>query len=205
MSNILKAFKAKQRAIRRIIARYRSNPADIEQLEQDVFLTCFSMELTEKISKPEHLLFRVARNLALNEAQKKINTTAASMPDFEDSAVYIDDNQHTAEDQFDGRQKLAIFAETLAELSEQERRVFVMRRIEGKRFEQIAASLNISVRTAERRAASALLQCYKLLQAKGIDPTEFGAELKGSARSDAPMTKPVRRIGERNGRRRDDE
>ena len=205
MSNILKAFKAKQRAIRRIIARYRSNPADIEQLEQDVFLTCFSMELTEQISKPEHLLFRVARNLALNEAQKKINTTAASMPDYEDSAVYIDDNQHTAEDQFDGRQKLAIFAETLAELSEQERRVFVMRRIEGKRFEQIAASLNISVRTAERRAASALLQCYKLLQAKGIDPTEFGAERKGSARSDAPMTKPVRRIGERNGRRRDDE
>lgn len=175
MSKILNAFRRQNAAIRRIIAKYRSNPADIDELAQDVFLTCYALELKDGVDEPEHLLFRVARNLSLNQAQRKINTTSAPLPDFEESPVFIDEDQISAEDQLDARRKLRIFSEALASLPEQDRRVLVMRRVEGLKFAQIATRLSISVRTAERRAAAAMLLCYRYLKAHGYDPADFWA------------------------------
>lgn len=175
MSKILNAFRQQKSAIRRVIAKYRSNPADIDELEQDVFLTCFSLELKEDIVEPEHLLLRVARNLSINEARRKINNTSAPMPDFEDSPVFVDERQVSAEDQVDARQKLKIFAEALASVPEKERRAFVMRRMEGLKTAQVATRLNISTRAVERRSAAALLKCFKYLRAMGHDPADFWA------------------------------
>lgn len=173
MSRILGAFRQQKDAIRRVIGKYRSNPADIDEVEQDVFLTCFALELKEEIVEPDHLLLRVAKNLSINQAQKKINKTSTFLPEDDDLPVFIDERHVSAEDQASARQKLKIFAEVLADVPEKERRVFVMRRIEGLKAAQIATRLNISVRTAERRAAAAFLHCYKQLKLRGYDPTDF--------------------------------
>lgn len=173
MSRILGAFRQQKAAIRRVIAKYRSNPADIDEVEQDVFLTCFALELKEDIIEPDHLLLRVAKNLSINQAQKKINKTLTFLPEYEESSAFIDESQVSAEDRADARQKLKIFAEALAMVPEKDRRIFVMRRVEGLKTSQIATRLNISVRTAERRAASAMLHCYKYLKVRGYDPTDF--------------------------------
>lgn len=173
MSRILSAFRQQKDTIRRVIAKYRPNPDDIDEVEQDVFLTCFALELKEEIIEPDHLLLRVAKNLSINQAQKKANKTSTFLPEDEDLPVYIDERQISAEEQASARQKLKIFTEVLANVPERERRVFVMRRIEGLKSAQIATRLNISVRTVERRAAAAMLFCYKYLKAHGHDPADF--------------------------------
>ncbi len=173
MSRILGAFRQQKDTIRRIIAKYRPNPDDIDEVEQDVFLTCFALELREEIIEPEHLLLRVAKNLSINQAQKKANKMSTLLPDEEDMPVYIDERHVSAEEQASARQKLKIFTEVLAHVPEKDRRVFVMRRIEGLKTAQIATRLNISVRTVERRAAAAMLFCYKHLKAQGYDPADF--------------------------------
>lgn len=182
MSKILKAFENQKAAIRRIVAKYRSNPADVDELTQDVFLTAFAAEMRTEIHEPEHLLLRIARNIAINEARKKINTTSDSIEDSSDLSVLQDERQHSPEEILDARQKLFIFAQALESLSPELRRAFLMRRVEGLKFKQIATRLGVSVSTVEKRVASAMLKCHAYLQERGHDPAEFsGVEIKNQA------------------------
>ena len=173
MSRIYKAFEAQKKAIRRIVGKYRSNPADIEDLTQDVFLAAFAAEQRTKIHAPEHLLLRIAKNLALNDARKKINSTSQSIEDSPSLSVVQDERQNTPEEILDGKQKLVIFAEALASLSPELRRAFILRRVDGLKIKKIAVRLNVSVSTVEKRVASAMLQCHRYLKRNGHDPADF--------------------------------
>jgi RNA polymerase sigma-70 factor (ECF subfamily) len=175
MSKIYKAFEKQKSTIQRIVAKYRSNPADIEELTQDVFLAAFAAEMRTEIHQPEHLLLRIAKNLAINEATKKINTTSDSIEDSVILSVFQDERQHTPEDIYDGRQKLFIFSQALASLSPDLRRAFLMRRVEKLKFKQIATRLNVSVSTVEKRVAAAMMQCHAYLKEHGHDPVDFGS------------------------------
>lgn len=175
MSKILKAFIGQQPAIRRIVAKYRSNPADVEDLTQDVFLAGFAAELRDDIHEPERLLFRIAKNLAINEAVRKVNTTSESIEDSLILSVYKDERLISAEDALDAKQRLFIFSQALAALPPELRRVFVMRRVEGLKFKQIATRLNVSVSTVEKRAVAAMLQCRRYLTENGYDLADFWA------------------------------
>ncbi|GHF22310.1 hypothetical protein GCM10017044_15560 [Kordiimonas sediminis] len=190
MSRVLESFRHQKAAIRRIIAKYRPNPADIDEVEQDVFLTCFALEMKENIIEPDHLLLRVAKNLSINHAQKKINKTLTFLSEYEESPALIDERQVSAEEQMSAKQKLKIIAEALATVPEKDRRIFVMRRVEGLKATQIATRLNISVRTAERRSAAALLHCYKYLKSNGYDPVDFW--IPSQKQDGAPQTDKVR-------------
>ena len=74
MSKIFSTFHEKRDAIRRTIAKYRPNPADIEELSQETFLKAFAAEQTQDVKKPEHLLLVIAKRVAINAAQKKMQS-----------------------------------------------------------------------------------------------------------------------------------
>jgi len=111
MSKVLRAFQKQEHAIRKIVAKYRSNIADIDEVTQDVFLTAFALEQREPVHAPEHLLFRIAKHLAIDEARRKINKTSLSLEDSVDLAAYADERQFSPERILDGRQKFLIFTE----------------------------------------------------------------------------------------------
>lgn len=175
MSKILKAFQKQQNMLRRIVSKYRSNPADVDELVHDVFLAGFAAEMQTDIHEPEHLLMRIAKNLAINDAVKKVNTTSEFIEDSVITSVYPDETLISAEETVDARQRLYIFSQALATLSPEVRRAFVMRRVEGLRFKQIATRLNVSVSTVEKRVATAMLQCRAYLQEQGHDLADFWA------------------------------
>ncbi|MBL4853314.1 MAG: RNA polymerase sigma factor [Robiginitomaculum sp.] len=184
MSKILKAFQNQQQAIRRIVGKYRSNPADVEDLAQDVFLAGFAAELRGDIHEPERLLFRIAKNLAINEVVRKVNTTSQSIEDSSISSVYKDKSLILADDALDARQRLFIFSQALASLPPELRRVFVMRRVEGLKFKQIATRLNVSVSLVEKRVAAAMLQCRAYLIENEYDLADFWADPKPKTQSE---------------------
>ncbi len=189
MSEILKAFQNQKQAINRIVAKYRSNPADIEDLTQDVFLAGFAAELRGNIHEPDRLLFRIAKNLAINEAVRKVNTTSQSIEDSSTSSVYKDESLILAEDALDARQRLFIFSQALASLSPELRRAFVMRRVEGLKFKQIATRLNVSVSLVEKRVAAAMLQCRAYLIENEYDLVDFWADPKPKTQSEIEALK----------------
>ena len=178
MSRIYQAFQAQKQAIRRIVRKYRSNPADVEDLTQDVFLAAFAAEQKTTIHQPEHLLLKIAKNLALNEVKRKVNSTFQSIEDLPIMSVIQDERQSTPERILDGKQKLVIFAEALSSLPPELRRAFVLRHVEGLKIKQIAIRMNVSVSTVEKRVAAAMLQCHRYLKSKGHDPADFSAAPK---------------------------
>ncbi|MFC7292694.1 RNA polymerase sigma factor [Hirschia litorea] len=175
MSKILDAFEGQQHVLRKIIARYRPNPADVDEIAQETFLKGFAAELDNEIHEPEHFLMRVAKNLAIKHAQKKVNSTGVSIEDLGGSSVFLDDRQVSQVDSLDARQKLVILTKGLASLSPELKSAFVMRRIEGLKYKQIATRLNVSVSTVEKRVAAAMVDIHIYLREQGYDPAEFGA------------------------------
>ena len=178
MSKILQAYHKQQREIRRVIAKYRSNIADIDEIAQDVFLTALALEQREKIRAPEHLLLRIAKHLAIDEARKKINKTSESLEDSVDLAAYADERQLSPEEMLNGRQKLLMFAEALAQLRPDHRRVFVMRRVDGLKYDQIATRLNLSRSAVEKRMAAAMTAFAAIVRKQGFELEDFSGPRK---------------------------
>ncbi len=92
--------------IRKVVAKYRPNPADVDDLTQDGFLAGFAAELRGDIHEPEQLLFRIAKNLTINEVVLKVNTTSQSIEDSSIWSVYKDKSLILAEGALDARQRL---------------------------------------------------------------------------------------------------
>lgn len=175
MSKILRAFQKHEQVIRKIVAKYRPNPDDIEELTQETFLKGFAVELEARIHKPDHLLMRIAKNLAIKAAAKKAVIKAESLEDFEGSSVYLDDRQSNQEDALDARRKLFVMSQALANLDPELGRALLMRRVDGLKYKQIAMRMNVSVSTAERRVAAAMVECFIYLRKHGYDPADFSA------------------------------
>ena len=169
MSKIHKVFIENQSVVRRIVAKYRSNKEDVEDLVQDTFLKCFAADLKQTIHDPKAFIFRVAKNVAISEAKRKRHSTTHSIEDLGGIEVYEDVRQVSPERQVEEKRKLVLFSHALAELPPELRCALVMRKIDGLKFKQIATRLGVSVSTVEKRVATALLRCNSYLREQGHD------------------------------------
>jgi RNA polymerase sigma factor (sigma-70 family) len=174
MSTILRAFLQHQAAIKRVLARYVPLE-DRNDILQEAFLKAFAADMTTPVRDSKAFLFRVAKNLAISEMTKKSRSETDYLEDFSSSDVLEDDQSGSAEAHIDGKRKLFVLAQALAQLPGECQRVFLMRKVEGLRVKQIATRLNVSVSTVEKRLARALLLCDRYLRRHGYDPAEFGA------------------------------
>ena len=191
MSKIFKAFQEHEHIIRRIVAKYRSNPSDIEELTQETFIKAYAAELKQDILEPEKFLYRTAKNLSITQGIRKEHSTTKSIEDSGGIEVIQDETYASQEDVLDAKQKMVLFAEAIESLSPKLREALLMRRVEGLKIRQIATRLGVSVSAVEKRMASAMIDCQKYLRQKGLDPADFGAA--PSASKQKPQIKPLKR------------
>ena len=185
MSGVYKAFLEYETVIRRVLARYASRPDTVDDLAQQTFLKCYAAEMKEEIREPKAFLLRVAKNVALSEVRRHVNTMTDSLEDFESSNVLKDERHSSPETEVDARRKLEVAAHALESLPAECRQALIMRKVEKLRFKQIATRLEVSVSTVEKRVAKALVLCNGWLRAHGYDPEEFGEALKGKGEGEA--------------------
>ena len=137
---------------------------DIEQAEdiaQETFLKLW--EKREKVKKDTVLsyLFRIAHNIFVNHVKRE-------------QIVFNFQNQHSSQfvdnespeykmefKQFDDKLQIA-----LAELPEPIRVTFLMNRIDGLKYKEIAVLLDISIKTVEKRIQKAVILLKELLDHK---------------------------------------
>ena len=178
MSKILEAFLKNQTAIKRLLARYSLGKQDIEDLTQEVFIKGFAAETKTEIQDPKAFLFRIARNAAVTHLRKRKRSSIDALEEMGGSDVVLDEGQANSEEQLDGRRKILLFAEAVAHLPPQCRKAFLMRRVEGLAFKQIAVRMDISVSSAEKHVKNGLLKCSAYLRARGYEPSEIGERKK---------------------------
>ena len=174
MSEILKTFLKNRAAIKRVLARFSLSDADVDDLVQETFIKGFAAETKGRIDDPRAFLFRIARNLAISQKRARKRSVEDPLEDLSPDGVIHDERQADSEECLDSRRKIMLFAEAVAHLPPQCRKAFLMRRVDGLAFKQIAVRMNISVSSAEKHVKSGLLKCAAYLMERGYEPAEFG-------------------------------
>jgi len=159
--------------LRSFIRRYVSDPADAEDVLQDVFY-----ELVEayRMMKPvEHAaawLFRVARNriVDLFRRNKREGARTAVAPTSDDGEVLdifemLPSPDAGPEAAYVREVLLEELDAALDELPEEQREVFVANEIEGRSFKEIAEETGVSINTLLSRKRYAVLHLRKRLRA----------------------------------------
>ena len=175
------AFLTHQLSLKRFLRRFFSRTQDIEDIAQETYLRAFDAESSgEPVRSPKAFLFRIARNVALNELVRK----SRLLTDYiEDSASHdVLDKGASAEEQVMGQEKLAMFCRAAASLPAQCRKAFLMRKVYGLSHKDIAEQLGISISTVEKHVASGLLRCSAYLREGGY-PVDVVTEWDDERRS----------------------
>jgi RNA polymerase sigma factor (sigma-70 family) len=157
MSRILAEYHASKDALRRYLGRFFRRPQDVEDVLQEVFVRAYAAEARGPILLPKAYLFRAAKHVALNEIARRKNSATDSVEDFDDPDVVGSGTQPGVEQEVDGRRQLALFANAVAALPSQCRKVLVLKKIEGLSQKEIASRLGIAESTVEKHLAKALL------------------------------------------------
>src|SRR6185503_21237392 len=180
MSNILEAYLANEVALKRFLRRFIKSREGADDLAQEAFLRAFAAEPGRLIVSPKAFLFKVARNLALNELAKQSSAAIEPLGDFEGQEVLEDSSQAAVDDAVDGRERIRMLARAIVALPPQCAKVFILRKMRGLSQKEIAARLNISVRTVENHVAVGLSRCRAYMRAHG------GAHEGGGGNSPMP-------------------
>ena len=167
MSSILEAYLANELALKRFLRRFIKSREGADDLAQEAFLRAFAAETQHSIVSPKAFLFKVARNLALNELARQASATTEPLGDFEGQEVLEDSSQVAADDAVDDRKRIRVLARAIAALPPQCAKVFILRKMQGLSQKEIAARLNISVRTVENHVALGLVRCKAYMRAHG--------------------------------------
>jgi len=129
--------------------------AQADDLVQDAFIKLWQNCAKVPLNKAKSFLYTVANNAFLNEvAHKKVVLNyVKSRPD----RVNSESPQFVLEEK-EFQKKIQ---DALANLSEAQRTAFLLNRIEGKKYTEIAELLNISVKAVEKRMSQALSSLRK--------------------------------------------
>ncbi|HET7084871.1 MAG TPA: RNA polymerase sigma factor [Rhizomicrobium sp.] len=181
MSNILDAYLENEAALKRFLRRFIKSREGVDDLAQEAFLRAFAAESGRLILSPKAFLFKVAKNLALNEIAKQSSVTIAPLGDFEGEEVLVDSSQAAVDDAVDGRERIRMLARAIAALPPQCAKVFILRKMQGLSQKEIAARLDISVRTVENHVALGLVRCKAYMRAHGVTSDQESAQMSERA------------------------
>lgn len=129
-------------------------------LAQETYLRLADMPVSQFIVSPRAFLFRTAKNLALDHFRKqKFRGRQAPL----EEAEALPTDEVSAETQVYNKQRVSTLERTLAELPARTQSVFVLRRVYGYSYREIAMRLDMSERAVEKHLVKAMTRCQEAL------------------------------------------
>ena len=149
-------FKSHAKALRNYLYYKFGNNDQAEDITQEAFVKLWQNCADVPVEKAKSYIYTIANNASLNVIahNKVVLNYAKSSPSKEttnESPEFL-----LEEDQFKTKLLTAI-----QNLNETQRVAFLMHRIDGKKYAEIAAELDISVKAVEKRIHLALVELRK--------------------------------------------
>lgn len=126
---------------------------------QEAFLKIWENCDRINFDKAKTYLFTTINNLFLNVVKHK-----KVVLNYARETPYLDRENTTPEYILEQEQFKEKLQRSIAALSEAQREVFLMNRIEGKKYREIAEILNISQKAVEKRMSGALMKLRKQIE-----------------------------------------
>ena len=130
---------------------YRSGDSNLAtDIAQDTFLKVWEKQLKIEDKKEKALLFKIAGDLFISNYRKQKTALHFKL------SIKKEISDQSPEDQLQFEELKQKYEAALRSLSEKQRTVFLMSRIENLKYYEIADALNISVKAVEKRMKNAL-------------------------------------------------
>ncbi len=157
-------------SLRRFIARFLIRKEDVEDVLQETYVRVVKSD-ESAISSPKAYLYRAARNIALNELNRKSN----SVTDFIEDIAEQDfgDDLPSIDDQVFSKLQFEVFAQAMSMLPTKCRKVFLLKKIYGLTHKEIAVRLDIAIKTVDTHLFKGLLKCREYMKSRGYGVEEF--------------------------------
>jgi RNA polymerase sigma factor (sigma-70 family) len=127
-------------------------------LAQDVFMRIWEKQLAIEPKGILRLLYKIAGDMFISRYRREtLELNYRKTLKFNDSDV-------TPDERLQYNELKENYAKALAQLNEKQRIVFLMSRMEGLKYYEIAERLNISVKAVEKRMSSTLAYLKKALE-----------------------------------------
>lgn len=149
-------FKKHAKSVRNFLFYKYGNKDQAEDLTQEAFIKLWQNCAAVPIEKAKSYIYTIANNSSLNEiAHQKV--VLKYQKDFSGTDKTNQSPEFILEEkQFENKLLKAI-----ENLNETQRVAFLMHRIDGKKYSEIALELNIGIKAVEKRIHLALLELRK--------------------------------------------
>lgn len=158
------AYRKYEASLKRFISRFLPKVQDIEDVAQETFLRAYVTEQGRPIEQPKSFLFRIAKNVALNQLARKSNQIIDHLEDL--GLADVLSSEVTLEDELVARQTLGLHCEAVAALPPQCRRVYLLRKVYGLSHKEIAKRMGIAVSTVEKHLIKGMQECDRYVRAR---------------------------------------
>lgn len=143
-----------RRPLQRYFASYRLGTDEAEDLTQEVFLRLMGEGCPPSLRSPEAFVFTLARNLVRDRARRLyIRAGNATVP-LEDVQLRCDGP--TPDEVLEQGERLQRVMTCLQSLKPDTRRAFLLHRIHGHSYAEIARALGVSVSMIEKHVMAAI-------------------------------------------------
>jgi RNA polymerase sigma-70 factor (ECF subfamily) len=168
-----------RRGIYQFIYRFVGNPAQAEDLMQDVFTRLFTAAGSfERRSRFTTWIYTIARNVCIDFLRKRKHRNTVSLDQPKNSGDEPTSNllerlkcdDRDPEDETHGRELRAVILRALEAISLEQREVFLLREEAGLPFEEIARIVDAPLNTVKSRMRYALQNLRAGLSAQGVEP-----------------------------------
>lgn len=149
-------FKTHVKGLRNFLYYKFGNLAQAEDLAQEAFVLLWKNCASVSIEKAKSYIYTVANNRSLNEiAHQKV------VLKYEKNFTGSDRTNESPDFILEEKQFKDKLLTAIANLNEKQRIAFLMHRIDGKKYKEIALDLGISVKAVEKRISLALVSLRK--------------------------------------------
>ncbi|MHB8816701.1 MAG: RNA polymerase sigma factor [Steroidobacteraceae bacterium] len=153
-------------ALQKYLRKFTAGSEDVEDLVQEAYVRVCAMSPAQVVDSPRALLFRIARNLAVDRARQRVTHATDDVADFE--PLNVSSEEAEPDEQVDLRRRFESFCAAVDSLPPLCRRVFVLRKVYQLSHAEIAQVLGLSHSTIEKHVAKGLVRCRDRLRSLGL-------------------------------------
>ena len=176
LSRLSRVFLENNLFLKKYLRRFFYREQDIEDVVQETYIKACNADKASNIDHPKAYLFRIAKNLALNELDKR----SRRMTDFieECEAANIAELSESLEEQMQAEQSVDLYCRAAAMLPERCRGVYLLRKVHGLSHNEIATRLGITPSAVAKHLTKGMLKCQKYIEMGGDQSDRSPVELE---------------------------